>query len=272
MSGREQNVKREPNIKREITLRVNLLYVLFFALGICIFGRILWLQYGPGGEDLRRKAQERAFYMEMIDGKRGEIVSADGELLATSILMYHLGMDFRVLRVDSLSRARFAAGVGPLSDSLAALFGDRTAAGYRALLESGFGNEGAGYRRLNSRLISYPELERVRTFPLLSLPPGQGGLSIEQIYSRQRPFGRLAERTIGTTAPQYDTVAIPDSDSTDRRVRRLLTERGRYGIEYSFDDTLRGKAGWQMMQRQTERFSTPVESPLNIPTANGRTV
>jgi cell division protein FtsI (penicillin-binding protein 3) len=52
----------------------------------------------------------------------------------------------------------------------------------------------------------------------------------------------------------------------------MLTERGRYGIEYSFNDQLKGRAGWQMMQRQTRRFSTPVESPLNVPTADGRTV
>ena len=261
--------KKEPNIKREITLRVNLLYVLFLVLGICIFGRILWLQYGPDGPALRKKAEERAFFMERIDGKRGEILSANGELLATSILMYYLGMDFGV---DSLTDERFKAGVDGLADSLSHLFGDMSKTGYKALLESGYNRANKGYRRLNRRLISYAELQRARTFPLLELAPGYGGLSIERIYSRQHPFGRLAERTLGITSATYDTLVVPNSDSTRRTIQRMLTERGNYGIEYSFNEELKGQAGWQMMQRQSERFSTPVESPLNVPTADGRSV
>ncbi|MDR2911762.1 MAG: transpeptidase family protein [Alistipes sp.] len=261
--------KKEPNIKREITLRVNLLYVVFALLGVCIFARILWLQYGPDGATLRKRAEDRAFFIERIDGKRGEIVSADGQLLATSVLMYYLGMDFGV---DSLTDARFKAGVDGLADSLSSMFGDLSKAGYKALLESGYNRERKGYRRLNRRLISYDELQRVRTFPLLRLQPGFGGLSVERVYSRQHPFGHLAERTLGVTESVYDTLVVPDGDSTRRRIQRMLTEKGRYGIEYSFNDHLKGREGWQMMQRQTERFSTPVESPLNVDTADGRTV
>jgi cell division protein FtsI (penicillin-binding protein 3) len=227
----------------------------------------LWLQYGPHGEALRKKAVERAYFMERIDGKRGEILSADGELLATSILMYHLGIDFGA---DSLTRRRFNAGVDALADSLSHLFGDRSQAGYKKLLTDGFNAKNKGYRRLNQRLISYAELQRARTFPLLRLAPGFGGISIEQVYSRQHPFGRLAERTLGATAATYDTLVVPGSDSTRRT--RMLTERGRFGIEYAFNDVLKGRSGWQMMQRQTQRFSTPVDSPLNVPTADGRSV
>ena len=259
----------EPNIKREITLRVNLLYVMFFLLGVCIFGRILWLQYGPDGPALRKKAEERAFFPQRIDGKRGEILSADGEVLATSILMYYLGIDFGA---DSLTAKRFGAGVDGLADSLSRMFGDRSKAGYKTLLTEGFNRERKGYRRLNQRLISYAELQRARTFPLLELAPGYGGLSIERVYSRQHPFGRLAERTLGATSAAYDTLVVPNSDSTRRSIQRMLTERGRFGIEFAFNDALKGRAGWQMMQRHTERFSTPVESPLNVPTANGRNV
>jgi cell division protein FtsI (penicillin-binding protein 3) len=246
-----------------------LLYVLFMLLGVCIFGRTLWLQYGPGGEELRKKATARAFFMERIDGKRGEILSGDGELLATSILMYYLGIDFGA---DSLTRRRFNEGVDGLADSLSHMFGDRSKAGYKTLLTNGFNQQRKGYRRLSQRLISYSELQRARTFPLLRLAPGYGGISIEQVYSRQHPFGRLAERTLGATSATYDTLVVPGSDSTRVRKQRMLTERGRYGIEYAFNDQLKGRAGWQMMQRQTERFSTPIESPLNVPTADGRSV
>lgn len=260
-------MKREgPDIKREIMRRVTLLYVVFLTAGIAIFGRILWLQFGPDGPSLRERAEERSFFPEMIDGQRGEIFSADGRLLATSVRMYYLGMDFGV---DSLTPRRFRSGVDALADSLSHLFGDRSKAAYKAMLTEAFNSPKRGYRRLNPRLISAGELERVRRFPLLGLRPGFGGLSPEMVYTRRHPFGRLAERTLGATRSVYDTLPVPHRDTTKKRTRTMLTEKGLYGIEYSFDDYLRGAAGWQMMQKQTRSFSTPVDSPLNVAPADG---
>ncbi len=257
---------KEPNIKREIMRRVKLLYVLFFVVGIAIFARILWLQYGPQGTKLRERAEERSFFTERIDGKRGEIFSADGQLLATSVRMYYAGMDFGV---DSLTARRFNNHVDALADSLSRMFGDRSKAGYKAMLTESFNRSKKGYRRLNPRLISGEELERMKTFPLLNLSPGFGGFAPEMVFARRHPFGRLAERTLGATRSVYDTLITPNKDSTKRRTQTMLTEKGLYGIEYSFDHALKGSAGWQMMQRQTSRFATPVDSPLNEAPTDG---
>ncbi len=258
---------KSPNIKSEIMWRVKLLYFVFALVGLVIFGRILLLQFGPGGTTLRQKAEERTFRPVMIDGKRGEIFAEDGSLLATSVRMYHLGMDFGV---DSLTQKRFTSNVDALSDSLASCFGGRTKEGFKTLLTQGWENrKRRRYRRLVPRLITSDELKRVQTFPLLREKPGYGGLSIEMVYRREHPFGSLAERTLGNTRSVYDTIVVPHRDSTKRRVETMLTERGLYGIEYSFNDHLKGRHGWQMMQKQTDRFSTPVDSPLNIDPANG---
>ncbi len=260
-------IPKEQHIKREIMLRVKLLYVVFLLVGFAIFARILYLQYSPEGARLREKAEERTFFPERIDGQRGQIFASDGSLLATSVTMYYLGMDFGV---DSLTPRRFNAGVNGLADSLSALFGDRSPTHYRALLQEGFNNRATrGYRRLNPRLISVDELQRVRTFPLLNLRPGFGGLSLERVYHREHPFGLLAERTLGTTRSVYDTLLTPHRDSSKQRPQLMLSERGLYGIEFSLNDRLKGKAGWQMMQKQTSRFSTPVESPLNVEPIDG---
>lgn len=255
-----------PDIKREIMVRVKLLYLVFILVGSAIFGRIIWLQYGPDGARLREKAQERTFRPVRIDGRRGEIFSVDGQLLATSVRMYYLGIDFGV---DSLTRKRFYGGVDGLADSLSRLFGDRTKEGYKKMLTDGFNRAKKGYRRLNPRLISYEELKRAQTFPLLRERPGYGGLAIEMVYRREHPFGGLAERTLGATRSTYDTLVTPHDDPAKRRTETMLTERGLYGIEYSFDGKLRGESGWQMMQKQTPHFSTPVESPLNVDPRNG---
>ncbi len=271
MSRRDRNnEERHPDIKREIMVRVKLLYALFLVATFVIFGRILWLQYGPAGVALREKVHERTFWLERTDGHRGEIYAADGSLLATSVTMYYLGMDFAV---DSLTPARFYAGVDGLADSLAALFGDRTAAEYGEFLRRGYADrDRRGYRRLNSRLVSMDEMKRVATFPLFRLPPGWGGLAPERVFHREHPYGGLAERTLGTTRTQYDTLVVPSRDSMERDRQLMLTERGLYGLEYSFDDRLRGRNGWQMMQKVTPRFSTPVSSPLNVEPTDGLNV
>lgn len=267
---REQRKHNEPDIKREIMLRVKLLYALFLLVGVCIFARIMWIQWGPDGAALREKAEERTFRPERIDGRRGDIRAANGELLATSVLKYYLGMDFRV---DSLTADKFLDNVADLADSLSRLFGDRSKAGYKALLMEGWNNRATrGYRRLNARLITGEELKRVRTFPLLGLRPGYGGISLERVYTREHPFGDLAARTLGATRSVYDTIVTPHKDPAKRRTETMLTERGLYGIEYSFNDRLKGTEGWQMMRRLTANHSQPVESPLNIEPSDGMDV
>ncbi len=258
---------RQHNIKREIMIRVKLLYALFFLVGLIIFARILYLQYSPEGALLRERAEERTFFPERIDGNRGQIFSSDGSLLATSVTMYYLGMDFSVF---SSSPERFSSAAPALADSLASLFGDRSSSEYFRLLSEGFSSrDRRAYRRLNSRLISVDELARIRTFPLLGLRPTVGGLSLERVFHREHPFGGLAERTLGSTRSVYDTLTTPHRDSSKQRPQLMLSERGLYGIEYSFDERLRGRSGWQMMQKQTSRFSTPVDSPLNVDPADG---
>ena len=39
--------ERKPDIKKGILHRVQVLYVLFFIIGLMIVGKILYLQYGP---------------------------------------------------------------------------------------------------------------------------------------------------------------------------------------------------------------------------------
>ena len=45
--------ERKPDIKKGILHRVQVLYVLFFIIGLMIVGKILYLQYGPKSGRLR---------------------------------------------------------------------------------------------------------------------------------------------------------------------------------------------------------------------------
>ncbi len=263
--------KGQPNIKKEIMVRVKLLYVLFFALGIGIFGRIIWLQYGPESKKLKEKAEKTNFTLARVDATRGEIMADDGQLLATSVQKYYVGIDFRA---EGLSSDLFEAGVDGLAEGLARKFGDRSKAQYKAFLQNGWNNrDKTRYRRITPRLVTYNELQELRTLPLLNLPKNRGGWSTEVVTERVRPYGKLAERTIGKTIEVRDSVIKPHRDSTKRQITYVLTEKGQSGIEFSFNDQLRGQSGWQMQQRITNNFYIPVaSSELNVEPVNGRDV
>ncbi len=262
--------KGQPNIKREIMVRVKLLYVVFFFLGICIFGRIIWLQYGPESKKLKEKAEKTNFTLARVDAARGEIMAADGQLLATSVQKYYVGIDFRA---EGLKQDVFEANVDGLAERMAQKFGDRSKAGYKNMLQSSWNNRGqTRYRRITPRLVTYNELQELYTFPLLNLPPNQGGRSIEVVTERVRPYGKLAERTIGKTVEVRDTLVKPGKDSLKRQKIYVLTEKGQSGIEFSFNDQLKGQSGWQMKQKIADNFYIPVDSDLNSEPVNGRDV
>jgi cell division protein FtsI (penicillin-binding protein 3) len=262
---------KKPSIKKEIATRVRLLYLVFVVIAFAIVGRVAYIQWGPEGDELRKKAEKTNFTLVRVDATRGDITTGGGELLATSVQKYYVGMDFRAA---GLTKEDFDAALGPMSAGLARIVGDRSAATYKAMLQNGWNNRSTTrHRRLTSRLVTYSELQQIRALPLLSLPSNRGGRVIEVVTERVRPYGRLAERTIGKTVEVRDSIEKPGLDSTKRTMIDLLTEKGQSGIEYSYNAELRGRSGWMLKQKITDRFYIPVtDSELNVEPVNGKDI
>lgn len=265
--------QRRTDIKRGILVRVKFLYAMFFLIGLCIFGRILWIQYGPEGASLRQKAERRNFSVARVDASRGDIFARDGQLLATSVQRYHVGIDFKA---TGLTEELFRNNVAGLASSLSRFFGDRSAAAYRTMLETAYrdrNKEGRRYKRITPRLVDYNELQTLKTFPLLRLPANRGGRVEEPLIERERPFGMLAERTIGKTVEVDMQVERPSRDTSRRSQTTVRTVRGSIGIEQSYDDKLRGEHGWVLKQKISGNFWIPVaNSDLNVEPVNGKDV
>jgi cell division protein FtsI (penicillin-binding protein 3) len=263
--------QKKPSIKKEIATRVRLLYMAFVLIASGIVGRVVYIQWGPQGDELRKQAQGSNFTLEMVDAIRANITTEEGELLATSVRKYYVGMDFRAA---GLSKESFDEGKKGLAEGLARIIGERSAIGYLTLLQNGWNNRSkVRHHRLVSRLVSYSELQQLRKLPLLSLPPNRGGLALEYVTQRVRPYGRLAERTIGKTVEVRDSIVKPNADSTKRTKIGMLTEKGQSGIEYSYNDQLHGQSGWVLKQKITNSFHMPVaDSKMNVEPVSGRDV
>ncbi len=201
-----------------IIRRIGLVYWLVVLFGLLIIVQIVRLQFNT---ELRKEAEKISFKEENLPAQRGNILANDGRVLAISLPYYRLRMDCKVAP-DST----FHKNIGPLATALSKFFKDKTAEQYRKEITAAR-KEGNRYKRLNTRWLSYTELQVVRQFPLLKLPPNRGGLIIEQEYQRKNPYNRLAYRTLGWK--NSEGVGV--------------------GIEDAFDSYLRGTPGKRTVQR-----------------------
>lgn len=174
-----------------------------------------------------------------LPAKRGDILSADGQLLASSIPQYKLFIDLyptyqRGIDTDTAWSKKLGVlwcdSIDSLSQGLHEIFQQKSAEDFKADLLSGFtATTGRRHRPVWRGIVDYPTKAKVQQLPILNLSSARGGLIAEPQNARSHPFGSLAERTIGS------------QDSS------------RYGIEQAYDSLLRGVEG--KMHKEKVRMS-----------------
>ncbi len=214
-------------------------------LGVC--ARIIYLQFFA--EEIYH--EENGYQTRKLIPSRGSILSFDGKPLAESITYYKIYMDLTV-QSDTMFRNHYEA----LADSLSALFGDRSGKEYRKhlnmyregkLKKDGKSRYNRRYAPLGDRALTYSEVERLKTFPILSAGEFGGGRIIEQEDKREHPYGTLARKVVGSI--------------------NSLGEGS--GLEKSFDVRLRGTEGSRKYQRQAEGRWIPVQGIKYTPAVDG---
>ena len=141
------------------------------------------------GEKYRDLADKRTIKNDVIPANRGNVYSANGNLLATSIPKYDI-------RIDAItpSNKTFDKYIKPLCDSLSKYHG-KPANYYQKNLRKARANKNRYF--LLARNISYSDYIRFRSFPMLNLGAFKGGLIVEQTTKREHPMGGIAQRSIG---------------------------------------------------------------------------
>ena len=141
------------------------------------------------GDKYRNLSEIRTIKNVVIPANRGNVYSANGNLLATSIPKYDI-------RIDAItpSKKTFSTHLNSLCDSLAK-FNGKSANYYRQELRKARANNNRYF--LLARNISYTDYLRFRSFPMLNLGAFKGGLIVEQTTKREHPMGGIAQRTIG---------------------------------------------------------------------------
>jgi cell division protein FtsI (penicillin-binding protein 3) len=207
---------------KHISYRIYLVAFAIFLMAIAIAVKLTNIQWVEG-DYYRKLAKERTVRNFVIPANKGNVYSADGSLLATSIPNYEIRFDAVTPKAEA-----FEKNVKSLSDSLASVLG-RPSGYFQNELRKARANKNRYY--LIARNLSYTEYFKIKGFPLFNLGSNKGGIIIEQETVRKHPIGKIAERTIG-----YE------------RSNSNGTSDGK-GIEWAYRKYLNGKDGNILKQK-----------------------
>jgi cell division protein FtsI (penicillin-binding protein 3) len=227
---------------KNISYRIYLVAFAIFVMAIAIAVKLTNIQWVEG-DYYRKLAKERTVRNFVIPANKGNIYSADGSLLATSIPNYEIRFD----AVAPKSEA-FEKNVKPLSDSLSILFGKPS-----SFFLNEFRKARANKNRyfLVARNLSYTEYMQIKSFPLFKMGPYKGGIIVEQETVRKHPIGKIAERTIG-----YE------------RKNPSGTADGK-GIEWAYRKYLNGKDGKVLKQKIAKGQWKPIRDVNEVDPQDG---
>ena len=188
--------RKSKSNRRHILIR----YAWIVGLIILLAAGILWnlvhttVIHAP---DWKEKAMVELSRKDTIAPERGNILAADGSILATNLRYYTVRIDFRSERFMEL---KYRAALDTIADSMARYFPIRNAKEWRDHLAKPLSkpkNERPRAYRLISN-ISYADYMRLRTFPFFNIRNrNRNGLSTENRIRRVNPYGDMARRSIG---------------------------------------------------------------------------
>ena len=196
------------------------------------------------GNEYRGLAEQRTIQNVIIPANRGNVYSAGGNLLATSVPKYDIRFD-----AITPSAKNFEKYIKPLSDSLAKFHG-KTSSYYEKELRKARANKNRYF--LIGRNLGYSNYLRIRNFPLLKMGAFKGGLIVEQKTKREHPMGEIAQRSIGYE--RFDE---------NENVTRAGIE-GAFGQQY-----LRGTDGRRLKQKIGKGQWKPIEDYDQIEPKDG---
>ncbi|HQE33797.1 MAG TPA: penicillin-binding protein [Flavobacterium alvei] len=227
---------------KKISYRIYIIATIIFMLALAIAVKLTNIQWVEG-DYYRKLAKDRTVKNFVLPANKGNIYSADGSLLATSIPNYEIRFDAVAPKAEA-----FDKNVKSLADSLSLLL-SKPSYFYLNELRKARANKNRYY--LIARDLSYTEFMKIKGFPLFKLGPFKGGIIVEQETVREHPIGEIAERTIGYERKNPN--GMPDGK----------------GIEWAYRKYLNGKDGKVLKQKIAKGQWKPISDANQIDPQDG---
>ncbi len=222
-------------------------------VGLLIIVKAAYIMFAQR-EFWANKAEECVIDSIPIQVNRGDIISADGQLLATYVPEYKLYLDYNIYEPDSARHVKLQhrkdsvllSKIDSLSQGLSRLLPEKSAQWFHDRIMEGFAKKSRHWLIYPKR-ITYLEYKEVKLLPFLKESRNFSGFHTEVFNKIDKPFGSLAARTLG------------DVEGS--------SGRGISGLQKQFDSLLAGEPGLAHKVKTMNKY-LPIIDKRPIPGAN----
>ena len=206
----------------KFNLRFYSIVVFLLLIAITLSSKLIYIQVVEG-DKYKKIAEKRTLKNVIVKPIPGNIYSDDQSLLATSVAKYELRWDSKVV-----NNKDFIKNKEKLAHGISKIIGSDYLKIKKDLQRA---REDDNRYWLVGKNLSYSDYIAMKKLPLFNLPSFKGGLIIQQNIIRERPLGKIAERTIGYERPD-----------TGGRFFRV-------GLEGAFSGLWEGKEGYRLKRK-----------------------
>lgn len=226
-----------PN-QKNIMLRFSFIILFMVLLGIAIIckaGVIMFAERQYWKDVADRFVKENV----TVRPTRGNIISSDGQLMASSLPEYKIYMDFKA--GGEVKDSLLLLYMDSICEGLHQIFPDKSKGEFKSHILKGR-KKGSRNYLLYPKRISYIQYKEAKRLPVFNLNKYKGGFHEQAFNQRKKPFGSLAMRTLGDMYADIEQGA-------------------KNGLELSYDSILKGRNGITHRQKVMNKYLNIVDIP-----------
>ncbi len=223
---------------KKVVWRYNGIAAIMTLMALLVIGKALYIMTAK--KEYWQQVADRVKNDSVpVKPTRGNILSCDGQLMASSLPEFKIFMDFKALQA-SKNDSLWDVKLDSICMELNQIFPEKSTTQFKKELEEGRKKQSQHWPIWKNR-IDYNTYTEVKNIPVFNLPPYKGGFHAEEFNARKRSYGSLAGRTIGALYGSKDTA--------------------RFGLELSYDSILRGKDGIVHRRKIRNKFLSITDTP-----------
>ena len=200
MAGKRRGGKKIAKFSKKMQKKLVVLFVIIALLMLGLIVRLMYIEHTSGKKYEKKVLSQQKYDSTVIPYQRGNITDCKGTILATSVDVYNVILDCKVLNSDS-------ADIDPTIDALITCFPQLNATDLRNLIT----DKPKSQYNVLAKKLSY---EEIRAFEDMQAAEKEAsdkksgdaekkgkinGVWFEKEYQREYPYGSLASAVVGFT-------------------------------------------------------------------------
>lgn len=200
MAGKRRGGKKIAKFNKKMQKKLVVLFVIIALLLLGLIVRLIYIEHTSGKKYEKKVLSQQKYDSTVIPYQRGNITDCKGTILATSVDVYNVILDCKVLNSDS-------ADIDPTIDALITCFPQLNETDLRNLIT----DKPKSQYNVLAKKLSYEEIQAFEDMQAAEKETSDkkssdaekkgkiNGVWFEKEYQREYPYGSLASAVVGFT-------------------------------------------------------------------------